>query len=109
MYVKIKEMAEAAYKRQNKNFMDETFQKIIAICECQVQLADAVTLTSAPGGFGISAKADNEDATLTPVVDEIGEHLMAIDAATREPRSTVRIHDVPGLVEKARTKKGGAK
>ena len=33
MYSKIKEMAEAALKLQNKNFMDETFTKIIDICD----------------------------------------------------------------------------
>lgn len=33
MYGKIKEMAEEALKLQNKNFMDETFKRIIAACE----------------------------------------------------------------------------
>lgn len=36
MYGKIKEMAQAALDLQNKNFMDETFRKIIAVCDGQV-------------------------------------------------------------------------
>lgn len=33
MYSKIKEMAEEALRLQNKNFMDETFKRIIAVCD----------------------------------------------------------------------------
>lgn len=33
MHKQIKELAEAALKLQNKNFMDETFTKIIDICD----------------------------------------------------------------------------
>lgn len=39
MYQEIKKLAEAALKLQNKNFMDETFKRIMALCD-EAQGAD---------------------------------------------------------------------
>lgn len=87
MYLKIKQLADEAIALQNKIQMDAALREISAMCE-------PVTLT---------VRMRDPSSEMATVVDEIGEHLMAIDAATRTPRSTVDINDVPALVEKARS------
>jgi hypothetical protein len=87
-----------------------------AMCECQTQLADSELLKSDPAdtvklkittvGSSPSGWMDGGVKFMTPIVDEIGEHLMAIDEATRESGSTVHIKDVPALVA---ARKGGKK
>lgn len=44
MYQEIKQMAEEALKLQNKNFMDETLNKIVALCESAL-ISEAIDAT----------------------------------------------------------------
>lgn len=73
MYMQIKAMAEEALKLQNKNFMDETFKRIIQTCECQIQLDDSALLASAPSGFSADYKHVTYGAVLGEGVGVIGD------------------------------------
>lgn len=115
MHSEIKKLAEAALKLQNKNFMDETFKRIIAVCdeEARIHAFANAEFSLAPNAAGADINGQSTQEVVDAMLGEIppgpqvvlnpAEVAYSVDASGKPELPPV----LPDSKKKAKT--GGAK